>query len=117
MDKAKIEKRIRDGKGSFYDLDMLSQITGKEMADKIIEQLEEEFPEGNVTGDGARKIVRPYLIDNHKYISEMSALVINAMYKKNGVGIKATIPEYDISRENNLVIEIIKRSQIDEYGL
>lgn len=115
MDKAKIEKRIRTGEGSFSDLDRLSQITGKEMADNIISQLEEEFPEGNVTGDGARKIVRPYLIDNHKYISEMSALVINAMYKKNGVGIKAIMPEYNISRENNLVIEIIKRSRTDEY--
>lgn len=115
MGKEKIEKRIRDGNGTFYDLDMLAQITGKEMADKIIEQLEEEFPGGNVSGEDARRIVRPYLLNNHKYISEMAAAVINNMYKKNGVGIKAIMPEYNISRENNLVIEIIKRSQIDEY--
>lgn len=115
MDKAKIEKRIREGEGSFSDLDRLSQITGKEMADNIISQLEEEFPGGNISGEDARRIVRPYLLNNHKYISEMAAAVINNMYKKNGVGIKAIMPEYNISRENNLVIEIIKRSQIDEY--
>lgn len=113
MNKGQIEKRIRSGKGTFTDLQNIAQKAGEEMADNIINQLEEEFPGGNISEEDARSIVHPFLIENHKFITEMAALVINAMYKQNGVGIKAIIPEYNIDRENDLVLEIVNRSLTD----
>lgn len=117
MDKRQIEKRIQDGKGTFTDLQNIAQKAGEEMADSIINQLEEELPGGNISEEDARRIVHPFLVEKHKFISEMAAMVINSMYKQNDVGIKTIIPEYNIYRENNLVMEIVNRSQTDEPGL
>ena len=114
MEKAKLEKKIKEGRGTFTDLHNLAQIDGEEMADKIIKQLEEEFPGGNVSEEDARRIVHPYLLENYEYISEMASMVINTMYEKNGIGIKAVMPEYNIYRENDLVMEIVNRSRTDE---
>lgn len=117
MDRARLERKIREGKGTFSDLQNIAQKAGEEMADSIISQLEEEFPGGNISEEDARRIVHPFLVKNHKFISELTAMVINSMYKQNDVGIKAIIPEYNIYRENDLVMEIVNRSQTDEPGL
>lgn len=110
----KLEKKIRDGKGTFKDLHNLCVESGKKLTADIVGQLNEEFPAGNISEEDARRIVHPLMLENHKYISEMSALVINAMYKKNGIGIKAIIPEYNIYQENDIVKEIVDRGRTDE---
>ncbi len=115
MDK-KLEKKIRDGKGTFKDLHDLSVAFGKELSAAVMRELREEFPNGNISEADARRIVRPHLLKNHAYISEMSATVINAMYKKASVGLKAVIPGYNVNRENEIVKEIVDWSQTDESG-
>lgn len=115
MDK-KLEKKIRDGKGTFKDLHALSVAAGKELSAVVMRELKEEFPNGNISEADARRIVRPHLLRNHAYISEMAAAVIDAMNKKAGVGLKAVIPEYNAYRENDIVKEIVDWSQTDESG-
>lgn len=115
MDK-KLEKKIRDGKGTFKDLHDLSVVSGKELSASVMRELKEKFPSGDISEADARRIVRPHLLKNHAYISDMSAAVINAMHKKAGVGLKAVIPEYSVYRENEIVKEIVDWSQTDEPG-
>ena len=98
MDKKQIEKQIRDGKGSFKELHDLAVISGKETADEIMKQLGEEL-----SVEEARQIIHPPLIRNHAYIAEMAAAVIGSMYLRSGLGIKALLPAYNISRESDLV--------------
>lgn len=114
MDVGKLEKKIRDGKGTFKDLHNLCVESGKALSASVIQQLNEEYPNGNISEEDARRVVHPLMLENHKYVSELSALVINAMYKRNGVGIKAIIPEYNIYQENDIVKEIVDRSRTDE---
>ena len=115
MDK-KLEKKIRDGKGTFKDLHALSAASGKDLSAIVMRELKEEFPNGNISEADARRIIRPHLLRNHAYISEMAAAVIDAMNKKAGVGLKAVAPEYNMNRENEIVKEIVDWSQIDESG-
>lgn len=101
MDKAVIEKQIREGRGTFAGLHNLAKISGAEMADNIIKQLNNT----EISEEEARQILHTPLVKNHSYISEMAAAVIGAMYRRAKVGIKALTPEYSIDRENALVIE------------
>lgn len=114
MDKAKLERKIKEGKGSFQDLHKLSTEAGRELSAAVMQRLNEEFPNGNISEGAARQIVRPLLLENHAYISEMSAEVINVMYRKTDVGLKAITPKYSIDRENDIVKEIVDWSRRDE---
>lgn len=115
MNIEQLEKKIRDGKGSMADVYEIAGKTGEEMAEKIEKQLQEEFPNGQITEEDVRRIVSPFLRKNHEYIAELSAIVINAMYKANGIGLKAIIPHYNKFRENKIVREISDRSYQDEF--
>lgn len=114
MDMAVIERKILRGEGTFKDLQKLASESGKRLADDIIKQVNDEYPNGNISEEDARRIVRPYLKKNHEYISEMTAAVIDAMYKKAEIGIKAITPEYNIAQENDLVRQIVNWSKTDE---
>lgn len=111
MDKRQIEKQIREGRGTFAGLHSLAKITGSEMADDIIKQLNTG---AEISLDLARQIIHSPLVKNHAYIAEMAAAVINAMYKLSGIGIKAIIPDYNIDRENDLVTEAVNQSIVRE---
>ena len=114
MDLQRLEKKIKDGKGTFSDVGKLAELSGKETARQIGEQLEEAFPKGQISEEDVRRIVSPLLRKNHEYVVEMTKLVINQMYKKAGIGLKAINPEYNIDRENELIKEISARSFKDE---
>lgn len=107
MDIAKLEKQIREGKGTFSILHKLSEASGLDLADSIIKKLNNDYPGGEISAEDARAILHPSLIRNHLFISEMTAAVINTMYQKAKIGIKAISPEYNIARENDLVTEVV----------
>ena len=115
MDIKALEKKIRDGKGDFSDVYALAKASGKDMAERIEVLLKEEFPEGRISDEDVRRIVSPILRENHALVTELMAIVIENMYKKNGIGLKATIPEYSMWRENGIVWEIANRSWQDEF--
>lgn len=49
-------------------------------------------------------------------MTELTAIVINEMYRKNGIGLKAVKPEYNKYRENNVVRELSDWSFEDEFN-
>ena len=110
-----LEKKIQDGKGTFKDASDIAGEFGKTATSEIAKQFKESFPDGSISEEEVRKIVSPIMRKNHDYISNMTCLVIEAMYKKTGVGLKAVVPEYNIQRENDLVKEISERSFMDEF--
>ena len=109
-----LEARIRKT-GSMKDVQKLASETGKVMAQVIGSNLKEIYPNGQIADADVRAIVSPVMKANHKYVSELSAVVINMMYEKAGVGLKAVIPEYDTYRETGLVWEIANRSFRDGF--
>lgn len=114
MDLRKLEKKIRNGNGTFKDIHDYSAGCGKEAAKKLREQLKNEFPNGGITEEDARRIVSGILMKAHKTISELSAIVINRNYEKAGVGLKAVYSKYNTERENEVVEAIMKEYNEDE---
>lgn len=115
MDIKALEKKIRDGNGDYSDVYKLAKASGKDMAKRIEALLKEEFPEGRIPDEEVRRIVSPILRENHKLVTELMAIVIENINKKNGIGLKAVVPEYSMWRENGIVWEIANRSWQDEF--
>jgi hypothetical protein len=114
MDKKRLEKKIKEGNGTFKDLHDLSMLCGRELSATVMAKLREEYSGRDISDAEARKLVRPILMKSHAYISEMAAAVIDAMYQEAGVGLKAVIPEYNAYRENEIVKEIVDWSRANE---
>lgn len=109
----KLEEKIRSGKGSFKDVHDLAAEAGKIAASVIDANLEEAYPNGNISDDDVRTIVSPILRKNHEYVTEMAAVTINKQYEDIGAGLKAIIPEYDVYRETGIVWKIANESRRD----
>lgn len=109
-----LRKKIAEEKAGIKELNKLASLAGKLMGICATRQLQEEFPDGHASKEDVRKIISPILRKNHQFVSEMAAAVQNAQYKRAGVGLKATIPEYNLSRENDLIEDIVQRSFADE---
>lgn len=110
---AKLEAKIRSGKGSFKDVHDLAAEAGKVAANVIDANLDEAYPNGNIADDDVRAIVSPVLRKNHKLVTELAAIIINKQYQEAGVGLKAIIPEYDLYRETGIVWKIANESRRD----
>ena len=115
MDMTKLEKKIKDGKGTFADVYAFAGASGVDMASRIEVLLKEEFPDGRIPEDDVRRIVAPILRKNHALVSELASIVIERMYKQSGIGLKAVVPEYSMWRENGIIWEITNRSYQDEF--
>lgn len=114
MDIAKLEKKIRAGHGTFQDLHRVCVESGRRLSKDVSKQLEEEFPNGDASEEDVRRIIHPVLQANHKRISELSAQVINAMYKRHGVGIRSVIPKYNVLVEDDIIRELTEGSEPDD---
>ena len=114
MDLKKLESKIRNGQGTFKDTHDYAAACGEKAAKELRERLENEFPNGGITEEDARRIVSGILRKAHKAVTELSAIVINRNYEKAGVGLKAVYPEYNIDRENEVVEAIMKEYNEDE---
>ena len=114
---AKLDEKIRSGKGGFKDVHDLAAETGKIAADVIEENISERYPDGNVSDDEIRAIVSPILRKNHEYVTELGAAIINKQYQDIGVGLKATIPKYDLYRETGIVWKITNERRKNNNGL
>lgn len=113
MDLAKLEDKIRSGRGAINDVNKYAGEAGKMASDEIFRIIKEEYPNGNISESDARKIVSPVLKRGHEKVSELMSIAINRMYEKTGVGLKAIRPEYNIYRENEIVSKIVEWSQED----
>lgn len=112
----KLSQKAEKGTLSAGELGRMAAEYGKVAGECIRDQLLEEFPNGNVSEDDVRRIISPILKQNHKFVSEIAAAYQNELYQKAGVGLKATIPEYNKYREDELVKEISQRSFTDELA-
>lgn len=110
----RLSQKAEKGTLTARELNMLAAEYGKIAGECIRDQLLVEFPNGHVSEEDARRIISPILKQNHKFVSEIAAAYQNELYKKAGVGLKATIPEYNKYREDEIVKEISKRSFADE---
>ena len=117
MDIAKLEQKIRSGKGTTKDLYDLAAESGRQFAEDVIRQLSEEYPEGNFTEDDIRQIIRPLLKEKYAYVSEMGVYVTTMMYRAAGLGLKGIAPEYNELREDDLIKDIMDWSKTDESGV
>lgn len=108
---AKLDAKIRSGKGTFKDAHDLAAAAGKIAADVIEANLDEAYPNGNIADDDVRAVVSPVLRRNHEYVTELGAIIINKQYENIGIGLKAIIPKYDLYRETGIVWKIANESR------
>ena len=110
----KLSQKADSGKLTSKELNRLAAEYGRIAGECIRDQLVEEYPNGHVSEEDVRRIVSPILRQNHKYVSAFASMFLDAQYRKEGVGLKAVVPDYDLRREDDLVKEISQRSFIDE---
>lgn len=110
----KLSQKADSGKLTSKELNRLAAEYGRIAGECIRDQLVEEYPNGHVSEEDVRRIVSPILRQNHKYVSAVASMFLDAQYRKEGVGLKAVVPDYDLRREDDLVKEISQRSFIDE---
>ena len=106
----KLSQKAENGVLTAKELSRLCGEYGKVSGRCMYDQLLEEYPNGHVSEEDARRIISPILRQSHRYISEIAAAYQDQKYKNAGVGLKATFPEYNLSREDALVKEISQRS-------
>lgn len=109
-----LRQRAEAGTITAKEMNKLSGEYGKAAGKCIEERLLEEYPNGHVSEDDIRKVISPILKEMHAMVSGAVALLLNTQYEKAGIGIKATIPDYNIKRENELVRDLSQRSFKDE---
>ena len=97
-----LELMVR-AKGDMKLLNKLALEAGRVATDVLRANLEESSIDQNSTVEEIRSVVSPVLRANHKYVSELAAVSINKMYKSNGIGLKAISPEYNQTREDEIV--------------
>lgn len=88
---------------------------GKVAGSCVAKALRAEYPNGQIEEEDVRRIISPIRKQCHALVNEVTAMVLNAQYKKSGVGIKAANPEYSIQRENEMVKELSRRSFEDGF--
>ena len=93
-------------KGDFKSLNKLALEAGRVAASVLQANLDEAAIDENSSIEDIRSVVAPVLRENHQYVSELTAVSINRMYKSNQIGLKAINPEYDQSREDEIVEKI-----------
>lgn len=106
----RIKTKLEAGTATHRELGRLASIAGKLAGECIADQLHEEFPNGQVSEEDVRRIISPIMKQNYSFVVEMSALLQNKRYEQAGVGLKADLPDYNKSREDELVKEISRRS-------
>ena len=111
MDMAKLENKIRAGKGTVADVYKYAGESGKKVGEEVFRQIKEAHPNLQFSENEVRDIVSPILKREYQTISELMSIVINQMYKKAGTGLKAIIPEYNSYRENDIVEQIMEWSK------
>lgn len=105
-----IRHKLETGTATHKELNRLASIAGKLAGECMAGQLHEEFPNGQVSEEDVRRIISPIMKQNHSFVVEMSTLLQNKRYEQAGIGLKAAPPDYNKSREDDLVEEISQRS-------
>lgn len=109
----KLSQKLKNGTLTAREMNKLASEYGKIAGECIRDQLLEEYPNGNVQEADVRRIISPILKQKHRFISEIAAAYQNDQYRKAGVGLRATSPEYNQYREDELVKDISRRSFAD----
>lgn len=107
-------KKLKTGTITSREMNRLVGEYGKIAGKQISTQLLSEFPNGQVPEDEVRRVISPILKQSHKFVSELTAAYLNLQYEKTGTGLKAVVQDYNISREDEMVKEISRRSFADE---
>lgn len=110
-----IKKKLEAGTATHRELSRLASVSGQIAGVCMAEQLRTDFPNGQVSGEDVRRIISPIMKENHRFVTEMAVLLQNMKYQEIGVGLKASPPDYNIDRENELVEEISRRSFEDGF--
>ena len=106
----KIKKKIEAGTATHKELSRLASLVGAIAGRCMAEELQEEFPNGQISETDVRRIISPIMKQNHKFVTELSSVFQNGRYDKAGIGFRAVPPDYDTRREDELVKEISRRS-------
>ena len=93
-------------KGDAKSLNKLSLEAARFAVRVLRTSLDEASIDQNSSIEDIRGVVAPVLRANHAYVSELAAASINRMYRSNQIGLKAINPEYDQSREDEIVQKI-----------
>lgn len=100
-------------KGDVKSLNKLALEAGRVAVTVLRTNLDEASIDQNSGIEDIKGVVSPVLKANHKYVSELAASSINRMYKSNQIGLKAITPEYDQSREDEIVQKIFEMRLTD----
>lgn len=95
------------------DMGLLNKL-GSMVGEKALEKIDEGLKDSLVDEGYVRSIVAPVMRSVYEYMSDISAAVINRMYEKAGIGLKAIVPSYDTAKENEIIQEIMNGEVEDD---
>lgn len=107
-------RAVDSGRVKLRDLNKAAEIAGRIAGKTMAEALQTEYPNGQIPVDDVRRIIVPILRQNFKIMTELASEVQSAEYKKAGIGLRATVPEYDANQEAEIAKRISEESYKDE---
>ena len=113
---AEIQKRIKEGSGTYKDALDLASKSGKS-AGKAIGGTLVKHATGNTADPKLTKQLVPRVMrENYRIVTNASEKVQQDLNLKAGIHLKAQIPKYNQDRANGLVTEIIGKKDIRAFA-
>lgn len=114
----KLRQKAEAGTITAQEMNRLTGEYGKVAGKCIGDLLTEEFPDGDIPPKDVRRTLSPVMKQAHGLIAEAMAMMIDAQYARDGIGLKAVVPEYSKRREDDLVEKISSASfkRVEENG-
>lgn len=101
-----LSKKINEGRGTYADADALASRSGKHAGRAITDAVLDEAVDGKMEEEAAAAILQPTMVENHKYVANLTETVQKGINRKAGNRLGAVRPELNQSRIDGLAKEI-----------
>lgn len=111
---AALDKAAKTGVQKIKAAKKIAEITGRTVADVLISDLVELYPDGIVPEEEAKALIVPALNRNYETVSPFAERAQAALNRENGIGLKTIVPEFDMDRAVGIAVEIANAEGIAE---
>ena len=113
---AEIQKKIKEGSGSYADALSLASRSGRAAGKAIGNALIENAIDGAADPDLTAQLVPTVLRENYKTVTSATEQVQTSLNEKAGIHLKAQVPEFNQDRSDGLVKEILGKADIQAFA-
>ena len=113
---AEIQKKIKEGSGSYADALSLASRSGRAAGKAIGNALIENAIDGAADPDLTAQLVPTVLRENYKTVTSATEQVQTSLNEKAGIHLKAQVPDFNQDRSDGLVKEILGKADIQAFA-